>query len=128
MKKKKYKNPIPRLRNKADKLYQQVGLALNPRCECCGHPAQCIHHFFTKASSSYLRYDRANGIPICQKCHLKLHKRQDPSMIAAILNKRGQEWFDDLDRKRGTITKFTVGYLKSIIEDQEEQLLTLEIQ
>jgi len=128
MKKKKYKNPIPALRKKADKLYQQVGMMRYGWCEICGKTADCIHHYFPKSIASVLRYDIDNAIPICISCHLNIHKKNDPSMNAGILSRRGLDWHNDLSRKRSATIKTNVSYYRSIIEDLEEQLLILENQ
>ncbi|HUS99633.1 MAG TPA: hypothetical protein VMY59_04855 [Candidatus Thermoplasmatota archaeon] len=125
---KKYKNPIPALRRKADKLYQKLHVKNNKYCLICSSKTDCIHHFFTKASSSSLRYEEDNGIPICQRCHCKLHRRQDPSMIAIILRKKGKGWYERLDQKRLTPIKTNVNYYRSIIEHLEGEILNEEIQ
>lgn len=33
----------------------------------------------------------------------------------------GEDWLDDLDRKKSTITKATIGYYRSVIEEYENK-------
>lgn len=114
--------PIKHYRNKADKLYQEVGKLKNKSCLICGGEYNCLHHFFTKGSSSALRYDFENGIPICVSCHIKIHKRQDPSMIATILEKKGEDWYKKLNQKRWKPFKANIGNYKQIIEKLENEI------
>ena len=126
MKMKKYKNPIPRLRNKADKLFQQIFVSKNPHCECCGKPVSCGHHYVSKGASGALRYEEANMIPVCVGCHLKFHSKHAPMMNSRTTLRRGVAWYENLEQKRQAQIKINVNYYRSIIEDLEEQLLILE--
>jgi len=103
-------------RNKADKAMQQSLTAKNPLCEVCGRQTNCMHHFFTKSSSSFLRYDERNLIPLCQRCHFRHHNTSDPTIHATIIEKRGLDWYNELRRESHTITKATKSYYNSIIE------------
>lgn len=113
---------VAQLRKQADTLYQQLGMLKNKHCLICGSPAQCMHHFFTKGSSSALRYALSNGIPICQHCHCKIHLAQDPSMVAIILKKRGDKWFKELDTKRHEIVKTNKAYYQTVIEALQHEI------
>lgn len=114
----KIKSPsIKKLRNKADKLYQEVGMKGNPICEICGVRAQVIHHYIAKSVSSALRYYRSNGIPLCNGCHMRLHFSGDPEYENKIKEKRGQEWLNDLRDKRKKPVKISAGYYQRIIEN-----------
>ena len=109
-------------REKADKLFQKVGRKENSECLICGGEYCCLHHFFTKGSSSALRYDFDNAIPVCLSCHFKIHKTQDPEMVATILEKKGKDWYKKLNMKRRELTKSTIGYYKEVIEILENKL------
>ena len=128
MKKTKYKNPIPRLRNKADKNFQIIGMKKHKHCLVCGMSADCLHHFITKGACASLRYDDDNGIPICTECHCKHHLGQDPTISITIREKMGDEWYARINEKKKVKIKTNVSYYRSIIEDLEEQLLILENQ
>jgi hypothetical protein len=116
-KKKLTTKPLSYYRNKADKAYQEAGARQNTCCIICGGTYNCLHHFFTKGSSSALRYDLDNGIPICVSCHVKIHKRQDPSMIETILRIKGQDWYDRLNKKRYQPVKPSKKYYQEIIDN-----------
>jgi hypothetical protein len=45
-----------------------------------------------------LRYSIANGVPLCRSCHYK-HHLGDPRILTAIIDARGREWYDELDRQ-----------------------------
>jgi len=109
------KKDISTLRRKADRLLQEKytqGL-----CLVCGDPVSCCHHYIPKSQSNNLRYDVANLIPICGKCHFKHHTCGDPHIQNTIEKIRGQKWVDDLEKRRREICKFTVSYLEEIIEE-----------
>jgi len=103
-------------RNKADKLFQIWFRAKYPNCELCEKPSICGHHFFPKSSSSALRYEEENMIPVCVGCHLGFHSARASQFIGAIIKSRGQDWFDQLTRRRTKIMKVGVKYYKEIIE------------
>jgi hypothetical protein len=81
----------------------------------------CLHHFFPKSTSSALRYNIKNGIPVCNKCHCRIHSSDDPTIIARILNHRGDEWFEELlSIKKNTFVKTSLEYYKTIITNLEK--------
>ena len=98
------KPAIKTLRNKADKLYQELGRELADKCEICGGRYSCRHHFFPKSMCSNLRYDINNGISICQGCHFS-HHNGNPVIHQVVLKQRGNEWFNDLLKKKNTYVK-----------------------
>lgn len=83
-----------------DNLIQQKGREIYQRCEVCGHPMSCLHHFYPKSVSAALRYDWDNLIPICQGCHSRHHQVNDPFIHGTIIQKRGMEWHDTLLKRR----------------------------
>jgi len=72
------------------------------KCSVCGEPATQVHHYIPKSRNGLLRYDIQNGIPICQKCHYKIHFSSKPSEVHRIIEKirqvRGKEWCKYIDR------------------------------
>ena len=108
---------IKTLRSKADRLLQLKYVPLNPVCLVCGQPTSAMHHVIYKSQSANLRYNPSNLVPLCSRCHCKHHLSGDPVIIATIINKKGQEWFDLLQKKRHVICKFNQGYLKEIISE-----------
>lgn len=87
-----------------------------PKCEVCGKPSYCMHHFFPKSVSSRLRYDFDNLIPICQGCHMRHHQAGDPKIHETIKRKRGQAWYDTLEKKSREYNKVTIAYYKYVWE------------
>jgi hypothetical protein len=119
----KGKSNVSQLRNKCDKLLQEEGKRRYRKCEVCDNPISCLHHFFPKSTSSRLRYDWGNLIPICNGCHMRHHQAGDPSIHAKIILNRGQNWYDQLDRTRHEIIRVNKGYYEEILEELENELL-----
>jgi len=100
LKKPKKKDPKKSLRKRADKLwsiacFQEWG----NRCTVCGKPAVDPHHFFTKSSYGHLRYDINNAVPLCRKCHMRIHFGEDPTINKEIIDIRGNDWYQALKQK-----------------------------
>jgi len=110
-------DPIKRLRNKADKLYQVKLIEKKPRSVVSGEPTEVIHHYIRKSQSNNLRYDYENGIPLTNKEHCQLHLSGDPDIIARILKANGQEWHDDLQARRRIPQKLNKSYLEEKINE-----------
>jgi 5-methylcytosine-specific restriction endonuclease McrA len=109
------KTKLSTLRNKADKLLQETIRRNYSRCEVCGKPMSCGHHFFPKSMSAVLRYNLSNIIPICAGCHLR-HHCGDPAIHARIIEIRGQEWYDKLKEQKERTIKVNVDYYKNVID------------
>lgn len=101
-------------RNKADKSLQEWGRLKYTKCEICGKPISCLHHYFPKSVSSALRYEIDNLIPICQGCHFS-HHNGNPMIHNTVNEKRGKDWIKKLEKKKYNITKPSIGYYKQII-------------
>ena len=108
-------------RNKADKLLQEVGRKKYKNCLICGGKYNCLHHFFTKGSSSSLRYNWLNLIPICISCHSH-HHWGHPEPHLKIVEIKGQEWVESLRAEKNKVVKTNIGYYKQIIEHLENEL------
>lgn len=100
---------------KADTALQEWGRRTFDKCEVCGGVLSCLHHFFTKGSSNNLRYHIPNLIPICQRCHYRHHRTDDPSIHATIQKKRGNDWYDDLLKEKNKYKKVNVQFYKDAI-------------
>ena len=103
-----------RLKNKADRIMQEIGRETYTKCFVCDAPYSCLHHFIPKSRSAYLRYDWENLIPICNKCHCNHHKG-DPMVHAIIQEKKGNGWIDELKLKQRKKIKDTVAYWENKI-------------
>lgn len=88
------------IQKKCDRIYQEIGQMINDACLICGGEYSCLHHWVRKSQSTALRYDLENGIPICIKCHCKIHTGQDNMTAGRIIIIKGNEWFENLERKK----------------------------
>ena len=46
------------------------------QCVCCGRVAVTVHHLWPKGMggcSLNIRYNPLNGVPICERCHTRIH-------------------------------------------------------
>jgi 5-methylcytosine-specific restriction endonuclease McrA len=105
-------------RNLADRLFQDWFTKENPKCEMCGNPSVCGHHFHTKGNSSRLRYEPDNMIPVCSGCHLSFHSKRSAEITSRLIAQRGIDWSNNLlEMKRDlSLRTGTVAYYKMIIE------------
>lgn len=115
---KKIKQTYQKLRDICDALWQRIILDGDPKCFSCGKPATVGHHYIPKSLSAALRYDIKNGIPLCQGCHLAIHKNYDPEINNRIVFKLGQEWLDYINFRRRVVVSGTntARYYKEIYE------------
>ena len=90
----KKKKSIKTLRNKADKLYQELGRKMYSEC-FCGKPISCLHHHTPKSRASNLRYEIKNGVPSCAGCHLIHHSASDPEINFKMRLFMEQTWGED---------------------------------
>lgn len=110
-----------KLQRKADKLYQEIGRKLNNKCLICSGEYSCLHHYFPKSTCSALRYNLDNGIPICSKCHCRIHSSDDPTINNRIRDIKGEEWLRELeDIKKNTFVKTNIKYYEAIINELRE--------
>ncbi len=111
-----------RLRNKADKIYQQIGRMLYEDAGCifigCKEPYSCLHHYHPKSTASSLRYNIKNGINICAKHHCSIHMSDSPTLNNQIVEIKGLEWVEELEViKRNTLVKNSLEYYNLIIKN-----------
>lgn len=107
---------VKTLRNKADRLFQEWGRLTYEKCLICGRQVSCLHHYFPKSTSTALRYDIDNGIPICMGCHFSLHN-SNPHIQNMINVKKGEQWLVDLTYKKYNVqVKPDIQWYKTQIE------------
>ena len=87
-----------------DKLLTPLIKKLYPRCLLCNGETQVAHHHCHKAKSLNLRYDLKNLIPLCGKCHLKLHWNES-YWASKIVQIKGLKWFKYIEKHKETIVK-----------------------
>lgn len=106
-----------KLRRELDKKVQEIGKARFPRCLVCGQPTSEMHHYIPKSQSLYLRWDFRNLIPLCRGCHWAHHKKGDPRIAQVILQKKGNDWADELEIDRRKTFKNNLKDLKAKREE-----------
>ena len=95
------KNPTTEIQKECDDLFQEIGKLKCPKSFISNNPTNVIHHFVPKATSSALRYDWDNGIPLTNGEHMRHHRAGDPEIhTKIIMAKGGIKWADDI-RQRG---------------------------
>lgn len=93
-KKRKQKTPTQKLRAECDRLYQELGRLMYRKC-FCGKELSCLHHYHPKSTSSGLRYEIKNGVPICGGCHVQHHAKNDPDIQAEMILFMKEQWGDN---------------------------------
>lgn len=95
-------------------------------CPVCNESIVQVHHYIPKSRNGLLRYDIQNGIPICQKCHYKIHFSPKPSEVHRIIEKirqvRGKEWckyIDEVENIHGASFN-TINWIQSQLDKLNE--------
>jgi len=92
------KPTLKSIKKRLDDLIQVITKETWKYCEACGANCDVGHHYYTKGSSNNLRWNMANIIPLCGKCHFSHHQKADPRIHNAVLKVRGQVWHDEMTR------------------------------
>ena len=103
-------------RKLADAEMQQWGRRTYKKCFVCPKKMVCLHHYYPKSTSTSLRYDENNLIPICAGCHFS-HHNGNPAIHNKINHIKGIQWLKQLQSKKEIITKTNIKYYKSILEE-----------
>ena len=101
---KKKEKTVKQLKKEALALWKKkVFEVWGDACWSCGAPATDPHHFIPKSRNGLMAYDIMNGVPLCRKCHYKIHFSPNPNEVHQIVEKirraRGKEWCDYIDAK-----------------------------
>jgi len=94
---------------------QEWGRRTYSECMVCRGELSCLHHYFPKSTSSALRYEKDNLIPLCVSCHFRHHKG-DPRTHDRVRALKGKPWLTRLYKKKEGYVKPTIKYYKSIIK------------
>ena len=118
-----------KLEKEAEEIWKQLALKKwGTKCLACGELGDVFHHFIPKSRSVLLRFDVENAIPICSKCHYKIHFSSKPTEIHRIVEEirraRGKDWCDYIDVMEREPLKGTYGihYLENLIVELKKQL------
>lgn len=136
-KKREVKSEKQRLYNQLEKLWRRAVKIVYGNfdgdyyyCEMCGKPYEAgeeagvvpglnAHHVEGKASYN-LRWEITNGTPIDAGCHTmrKDSAHQDRTIfLGKMIEKRGQEWHDNLLRIKGEKKKWDIAEMKKKKEE-----------
>lgn len=77
-----------------------------PDCYITGEELSA-HHFFSRIHNS-IKYDPLNGVALCSGHHtgLTISAHQSPTIFRSIIiNIRGQQWLDELTRRKNQVVK-----------------------
>jgi 5-methylcytosine-specific restriction endonuclease McrA len=106
------------IRTKADDVLQDYIRRTFPYCLVCSDQVSCGHHFVPKSNSNALRYYLPNIIPICRRCHSKVHTQ--PHLVEPkICFTLGKDWYDDLMAKKGEYVKANLLWYRENLERLE---------
>jgi 5-methylcytosine-specific restriction endonuclease McrA len=118
----KSKNPLKRLKEKADRALQDWYRAEyeGEKCEACPAEFELMHHHLPKSQSNYGRYKQpANLIFLCKKCHNALHFGMYDVVSKYSLG-RGKEWEKEINHiRQQTDFRLKTTYLNEVIEYYE---------
>lgn len=119
----KYYRKKRRERNKLEReakaLWEQrVREKWGNKCACgCGRKAHTAHHFFGKGAFRILKFDIDNGCPIALGDHIAHHRKGDPTVHQRIIQQRGQDWYDALEKKSKQHFTNNIQWLKEQIKN-----------
>lgn len=102
---KQYYTAIRRLKKKADSLFQEVGLKLEPNCVVCSKKATLRHHVIAKSLSSGLRHDILNGVSMCWSCHTRFHATGDMMIYEKIISSMTAKQIEHIKANRNKVIK-----------------------
>ena len=97
--KRKGKSPTRKLDDYLLSLWRViVKLRAGYKCEYCGSTKNLNSHHVFSSTNYALRYDVDNGVCLCVNHHVygKEATHNSPVVFAFTLEKRGQQWYDDL--------------------------------
>ncbi len=112
-----------KLKLQCDRLFKEAVLSeADNKCLVCGSGfGITAHHFIPRSLAGHLIHYLPNGVCLCQSCHFALHFKSDPTIVVAIIKKRGAKWLEDLQerRKEKHYSFKTLDYYKKVIKELE---------
>lgn len=112
---------IKKLKKKLDRLYQEWGRREYLFCFLCGAGMSCLHHIVYKSQSLKLRWDKKNGLPICMKCHCRVHTQQkiidDWKIEDTMSNRFGDDWKRYIKENERVIYKPGIKELEDLLKE-----------
>lgn len=113
---KKYSKEIEKkLMNKCDKLFQEIGRKMYDK-SFFGNTYNCLHHIVRKSQGLNTRYDFENCMPVSLEEHCSIHMAQDCELEARYIFHKGEEWFNELQKRRRVIITDKLSFLKETLD------------
>jgi len=121
--KRKGKSVTSKLQAKCDKLLSPIIKYMSPVCllngslgnDKCTYDTQVAHHHIKKSTSSRLRYEIDNLVPLCNHCHAMLH-HNETYWSSVLVKINGVDWFKDLELKKQESIKVNKAYYEEQLE------------
>lgn len=108
---------------KLDKAWSEA-IRKRGRCEVCGKTTRLNAHHFYSRSIRIVRWDMDNGFCLCVGCHVfssKFSAHKTPAeFVEWAIEKRGQEWYDDLKERKNSLHKLKDFDVEQILLDIQE--------
>lgn len=128
-----YKKTNPRskkgFKRYCDYLYQRaVKIRDDFRCQKCKKKYPKVsrglnaHHIKTKGSKNSFRYDLSNGLSLCVYHHRKYAHAERYEFERWLIDRNGQEWWDDLTFRSNQVRKIDYELTAKILEDVIEEM------
>jgi len=129
-KKRKKNTPRKILENKLDTLSAKL-CRMKGACEICGKSDGVLnaHHFKTRGLKG-VRWYQPNLICLCVHHHtfnFKFSAHKTPEAFKTrMLELRGQEWLDDIEKRAVSHTSFKFGELEELLEQTKKEIKQYE--
>jgi len=129
IKKRKKNTPRKILENKLDTLSAKI-CRMKGACEVCGKSDGVLnaHHFKSRVYKG-VRWYLPNLICLCTHCHVFNHKfsahRTPEAFKERMLELKGQEWFDDIEKRANDHTSWKSGELENLLTTYQEKVKEL---
>jgi 5-methylcytosine-specific restriction endonuclease McrA len=81
-----------------------------------------VHHFIPRHSWKAGTYEPLNLVILCGKCHFELHQKQNPNIVARIIEKRGKKWLNKLNHLYQKTKKNVSYYGEKWLQTQINQM------
>ena len=139
--KRKKRNPVKTLQNKAERLWKEVCLKkygkfchvqrYYPHIKINHTDIIQIDHCISRANK-YFFYDVNNGTPVCSGCNSakNFKVKSVDTAISELVKRRNPKWYENaiwLDQTReGNFNFSKIWWLEEIIEDLQRNLVSLQ--
>lgn len=96
----KRKLPIAKMDRAYQDFFRSLCAEFGIPSEVSGEPMEVCHHYIEKSKSAALQFDPINFVPLTHREHSQHHLAGDPTIIATVALKRGEEWLKEINERR----------------------------